>query len=98
MQNQQNQENQDKASLDNHLQQIGRDGAYVEVSAGDLATTDLSQAKMIVIKDARWEITDPFEVEAFRQAWETIRNGDGPAEVRSFGLLLRLLKCGLKKC
>ena len=57
----------DTDPIKSHLAQIGRDGAYVELDVADLASADLSQAKFIVLKNARLELSDPKDVEALKK-------------------------------
>ena len=92
-----------------HTQTIGRDGAYVEIDASQLATADLSHAKMIVLKAGRIEITDPKCVELLKGI-QLFTNGNPPptqidnsrdwtvgltAEQKSFQLFKRIFEAGL---
>jgi len=59
-----------------YLKQLGRDGSYIEVDVQDLMTTDLSQAKMVVLKCARLEMSAPKQVEQLKRVLEALKATD----------------------
>ena len=81
-----------------HEQTVGRDGAYVELDVAQLATTDLSNAKMIVLKAARIEISDPLEISALKHliAGQAMSQSNLDPVQKSFWLFKMIILSGLQ--
>ena len=82
-----------------HLKSIGRDGSYIEVDATGLVSASLENAKMIVLRALRVELSDPAEVEGLRRAIAAAKaepSLSGLSEEQlSFYVFRQILKKGL---
>lgn len=102
----------DQKKISDRSKQVGRDGSYLELDAQDLVSAylngELQKAKMVVLKSARIELSDPVVVSALadkiKNAAENWDSSNAVNDVKgmsgeqlSFYILLNIISVGLTK-